>query len=529
VKFGKRKERMMEKWITIQPDGRNLMEILSGQFIELPSFCAGKGICGKCKIHVLQNGVESVELACQYIPDKICQVKVQEETEKFYVETINTEEKRKIERDVVTEGRTIVVDIGTTTIAMLLLNQQGKILCNWTGLNPQRKYGADVISRMEKAQQGFFKELTDCIRKEILIGMKALCKTEYMSEKMENRKIEQVILAGNTTMQHLFAGYPVEGLGKYPFQPYQAEWFSGKLTEFFPAQSEFLFELPEELSDTSYVMMPCISAFIGGDIMAGMLEVEAIQKQKGERKGNENQKSENWLLLDLGTNGELVLYSNGVYYAASTAAGPVFEGGSIHCGMGSIAGAIDHIWEEKGELCYSTIGGKSPVGICGTGLIDGIAALRKLGILDKDGMLKGYSNKGYTLARDREGKLIQIMQEDVRQFQLAKAALRAGMEILCRVAEIKMEDLEQVYLAGGFGTQLDIRRSCEAELIPIAWKRKCLTLGNTALKGCCTYCIEEEAKEQLEEMKKNSKTVLLELEEEFQERYLYYINFSNGK
>lgn len=504
----------MEKIVTIEPDGRNLMEILAGQFYELPSFCAGRGTCGKCKVRVIQGEKESVELACQYVPEEECRVVLLQEDADFYVETLEVSEPAEWKR-MGEKGRQIVVDIGTTTIAMLLLDSRGEILADWTGLNPQRKYGADVISRIEKAGMGQGKELIDCIRREVLDGITVLCGMDDGAKTGGQTEIFRVVIAGNTTMQHLFAGYPVEGLGSYPFQPFRTDLVVGKLTEFYSV-------LPKEIEKAEYVLMPCISAFVGGDIMAGMLEAEWQEKELQEMGGC---RSGNWLLLDIGTNGEMVLYSDGTYYAASTAAGPVFEGGNISCGIGSVTGAIDHVWVDAGELNFTTIGEKRPVGICGTGLIDSIAALRELGILDREGLLKGYLGKGYALTRNCEGDLICITQEDIRQFQLAKAAIRVGMELLCKAAGIEMQKLDRVYLAGGFGTKLDVVRSCEVGLIPGIVKKKCRVLGNASLKGCRIYCMKETAKRRLEEMRERSREVVLALEEGFQKQYLEYMRF----
>lgn len=505
----------MEKTVTIQPDGRNLMEILAGQFYELPSFCAGRGTCGKCKVRVLQEGAESTELACQYVPKKECQVVLPEDSS-FQIETWRAERQIAEYNEKESRNRQIVIDIGTTTLAMLLLDAQGEVLSDWTGLNPQRKYGADVISRIEKAGRGQKQELTNSIRREILAGMTALCSTDSGTETNGQTTVSRVVIAGNTAMQHLFAGYPVDGLGSYPFQPYRTELISGTLTEFYPA-------LPGPLGMAEYVLMPCISAFVGGDIMAGMLEAE--QQEAAETLREENYRRGKWLLLDVGTNGEMVLYSDGIYFTASTAAGPVFEGGNISWGTGSIAGAIDHVWAEEGELRFTTIGGKAPVGICGTGLIESMAALRQIGILDRDGLLKGYTEKGYVLARNRAGEMITITQEDVRQFQLAKAAIRTGIEILCKTAGIGVQKLDRVYLAGGFGTRLDTAKSCEIGLLPRIVRKKCQAIGNTSLKGCRIYCMEERAGEILKEMQEKSRNVTLALEESFQKQYLEYMQF----
>lgn len=540
----------MKKTVVIQPDGRNLLEILTGQFYELPSFCAGRGTCKKCKVRVKIEGEKSEGtevLACQYVPLERCQVEFLQEEKDFWIEDrvgiearegklydknkVESEENRRkdkskteesrLERETGNEwlgvdskkgSRQIVVDIGTTTLAMLLLNEKGDILSSWTGLNPQRKYGADVISRIERANRGEKQELTDCIRQAVFTGIKTLC------EKEKEQMVSRVVVAGNTTMQHLFAGYPVDRLGVYPFSVAQKHLVVRRLAEFYPV-------LPDILAEAEYVSMPCISAFVGGDIMAGILEVKRQQFISRGREESDKGKEERWLLLDIGTNGEIVLYSDGIYYTTSTAAGPVFEGGNISCGIGSVKGAIDHVWERNGELEYSTIGGTIPVGICGTGLMESMAVLHRMGILDREGFLAGYTESGYILARGLNGELIRVTQEDVRQFQLAKAAIRSGMELLCKKANTSVQKLDCVYLAGGFGTKLDVKKSCEIGLLPSISKNRYRVLGNAALSGCRVYCMEEKAGEFLRSVQESARKVTLALEEEFQKQYLEYMCF----
>lgn len=512
-----KKGMQMGKSVKIQPDGRRLSEILLGQFCELPSFCGGRGTCGKCKVLVKkeENSEGEVVLACQYVPFETCLAEILQEDEEFLVEVGVGELTQRWGKK---KGK-IVVDIGTTTIAMLLLNGTGETLFSWTGLNPQRRYGADVISRVERAGKGQEQELTYCIRQEILIGMESLCEfweariqeEEREGEREKEKGIDLVVIAGNTTMQHLFAGYSVEGMGSYPFSVVQKDLVVGKLAEFYPV-------LPKWLIGAEYRLMPCVSAFIGGDILAGVLEIEWMQMKKKEEL-------KSWLLLDIGTNGEMVLYAEGVYYAASTAAGPVFEGGNISCGIGSVAGAIDHVWERNGELEYSTIGEKPALGICGTGLIESVAVLLKMGILDRDGFLTGYTKEGYVLARGRDGALIRITQEDIRQFQLAKAAIRAGMEILCRTAKVAIREIGKIYLAGGFGTKLDVKKSCAVGLLPaISGNRYCV-LGNASLGGGRTFCIGKNMEEHLKRIQQSSREVTLALEGEFQKQYIEYMRF----
>lgn len=355
---------------------------------------------------------------------------------------------------------------------------------------------------MEKAAKGMAEELTKIIRKDIWDGISELTKKSGIAKE----EIEDVILAGNTVMEHLFFSYPTKGMESYPFIP------------FFSDKTEILSEkvFPEWRGKTKIIGFPCISAFIGGDIISGLYQIEADRSPKIQ------------FFLDLGTNGEMAVCSHGKIYTASVAAGPVFEGGNISCGIGSIPGAIFSVELEEEEFFYKTIKGQEPVGICGTGLIEAVAAFLEMGILKADGSLTGsYKEKGVVLARNKTGGFISINQSDIREFQLAKGAVLAGIFILLKKAGLSVNEIEEWKIAGSFGENLNIKKAVKAGILPKEAERKAKAVGNTSLAGVIKYSFEEKQKreERLKVIKKDCISISLAEEEEFQKEFLKRLEF----
>ena len=231
------------------------------------------------------------------------------------------------------------------------------------------------------------------------------------------------------------------------------------------------------------------------------------------------------LLLDLGTNGEMALRTNTGIYVTSTAAGPAFEGGNIRWGMGSVDGAIANAKFVGGRLTVHTIGEKTPVGICGTGVIETVAELLQAGIIDANGkLIEPYFKTGYPLAENAQGEKIYLTQADIREIQMAKAAVRAGIEVLCMRAGVTFQQIEQVYLAGGFGYYLDVKKAAVIGILPQELAEKTTAAGNTALGGALQY-LETPDKKALMEVVAEAGEVSLAEDEAFKERYISYMGF----
>lgn len=347
----------------------------------------------------------------------------------------------------------LAVDLGTTTIAGHLFDPaRGESLGVATRVNGQRAWGADVISRIQAAGDPAVREE---LRRAAIIPIAAIMRELCDAARRECGEVGHIVVAGNTVMQHLLFGCDPTGLGVLPFTPV----FLGSRSE--DAAAAGLPAAPGVRLTT----VPGISAFVGGDLTAGIVAVRLHQAARPA------------LLLDIGTNGEMILAANGHLYGTATAAGPAFEGAHIECGAPSVPGAIDHAGWDGAACWHTTIGDASPVGICGSGLLDLAAALLDSGRMDETGHLE---DERCTI-EGADG--IYISQNDIRQIQLAKGAMAAGIEILCRSAGIGTADIADVHLAGGFGSYLDPESALAIGLLPAAFAGKVISAGNTSLCG----------------------------------------------
>jgi uncharacterized 2Fe-2S/4Fe-4S cluster protein (DUF4445 family) len=273
-------------------------------------------------------------------------------------------------------------------------------------------------------------------------------------------------------MGHLLLGYSCEGLGRYPYTPVNISTIELPFSKVF--NSDYL-EVP-------VVVMPGISTFVGGDIVAGLLSCDFDKATKP------------CLLLDLGTNGEMALGNKEKLLVTSSAAGPAFEGGNISCGVGSIAGAICNMDIVDGNTSYQTIGSRPPVGICGTGIIELASELLKTGIIDDTGLLNGqYFDDGFPITGYKQNTEFYFTQRDIRELQMAKAAVRAGTDILIREYGITYDDIDKVYLAGGFGFKLNLLKAVNIGLLPYELYDKIIPVGNSSLGGAICYLKEKDA------------------------------------
>ena len=479
--------------------------------------CGKQGRCGKCKIRVISGEVavsaedkayfskeelqEGYRLSCKAYPQSDCEIELFFEREEFEVLAEGTKEKRPVTG--FGQGFGIAIDIGTTTLAGQLLSlADGQVKATAVSLNHQRSFGADVISRIQASNQGEKEALQSSIRKDLAEVIAEL----LGKSQVDAGEVVKVTLAGNTTMGHLLMGYSCENLGRLPFQPVNIEEITGTAEEILGVERS-----ASGLSaQTEICLLPGISVFVGADILAGLLCNGFDEKEKP------------CFFLDLGTNGEMAVGNKEKLLVTSTAAGPAFEGGNIQWGRGSIPGAVCGVKIQADGSCQvRTIGEKSPVGICGTGLIEAVAELLRLEFLDETGRLcEPYAEHGFPLAQTAEGETIVLTQKDIRELQLAKAAVRAGIEILLEKYGISYSELETVYLAGGFGHGIDQNKAAQIGLIPSAFLDRIEVVGNASLTGAKQYLLQKEAAEQAEALRKVSKEVALAAEKRFQEVYV---------
>ncbi|MBE6756169.1 MAG: DUF4445 domain-containing protein [Ruminococcaceae bacterium] len=419
--------------IILAEDGELLSDILikNGKAHEHP--CGGRGTCRKCTVFV--DGKK--ELSCQYRIKSDIEVVIPEESEILSV--TGAEESGKI-----TENMCFVLDIGTTTLALALVSlDEKKIIKVITRTNPQRIFGADVMSRIDYCRKNSVSELQGILADEV----------NKMIENFGVSEIDRMYAAGNTTMLHIFFGVDPSSMGTAPYSPVFLESKREK-TDKIKGVKEI-------------ISLPSFSAFVGADLVAGLNFAEMPSEEKYN------------LLIDLGTNAEILLFSEEKILCTSAAAGPCFEGANISCGMSAVDGAISAY--RKGRI--ETIGNKPAKGICGTGLIDIVAELLSDGTIDETGFMEC---EEFEIAEN-----VSLTQGDIRQYQLAKSAIYSAVLTLLKNENVTFENIEKVYLSGGFSAKINIQNAARTGLIPEEMKDKCVPINNSSLLGTAKYAIEQ--------------------------------------
>lgn len=456
-----------------------IMDGLREGGVKITAACGGTGRCGKCRIRVLEGSLEITaedrkcfrpeeldagwRLACRAVPDEDVilwtpgrgEDDIQAVADYMAQDAPGKTESGDQEGDDALKY-SLAVDIGTTTIAVQMVWERNRDTS--TALNPQRQYGADVISRIQASNEGKGQVLMEEIRSALYREIRRL----QERNGVDWRGLSRIAVAGNTTMIHLLMGYPCDGLGSVPFTPYQI----GDLD--FPLKQWF----EEADPKTRVQIFPGISVFVGADIVSGLCALDFLEKE------------ETALLIDLGTNGEMALGNGKKLLVTSTAAGPAFEGGNITRGTGSIPGAVCKACWNGQELEVETIRQQPAVGICGTGVVEITAELVKAEVIDETGRMEDpWFEDGYQVARDAAGKGICLYQKDVREIQLAKAAVRAGIETLLEKYGIAASQVDRIYVAGGFGYQLDYQKAAAIGMLPEEFAGKVQAVGNSSLAG----------------------------------------------
>lgn len=435
-------------------EGTPLQEVLFPHGVEFP--CGGRGTCKACRVRVLSTPPPPTEadgraftaaqladgwrLGCRMRASDGLSIELGRWSSPVLADdTPVTVQPR--------EGCGIAIDLGTTTlVAQLVDRRDARVLATRTALNPQARHGADLMTRIDFALHGGGTALRDMIRGQ-LGGMVAELAAEATAP------IRLVTVVGNTAMHHLFGGVDVKPLSEPPFRP-----VGDGLLEFTAS------ELGWSLGDCPVHVLPCLGGFVGADLTAGILATR-LHELPGMN-----------LLIDLGTNGELVCGGEAGLVCASTAAGPAFEGAGISIGMRAATGAIGSVRIEGGTLVPEVLGGGAPRGICGSGLVDAIAGALDLGWIVPSGRLQ----RGCGDIPVGPGLALQGL--DVRQLQLAKGAIAAGIHLLCKARGGKPADLRRVFLAGAFGNYVRIAAAVRIGLLPVD-PAIVLPAGNTALLG----------------------------------------------
>jgi uncharacterized 2Fe-2S/4Fe-4S cluster protein (DUF4445 family) len=419
-------------------NGTKLIDILREKNVAIESPCGGKGTCGKCVCEINANGKTDTVLACLTVIETDCTCRILNQSNAYDTVSKRIDIQYAIKK---AEGYAIAFDLGTTTLAFELVDlSNGTAAASYTKTNSQRQYGGDVVSRIQAISEGKLEALHKSIANDMEEGIQAVA---------GSLPITKIAVAGNTTMLHLLTGTDCSAMGFAPYTPV----FLEKRT--FPYKN------------CEMTLLPSISAFVGADIVSGLYYLGDV--------------SQTILLIDIGTNGEMAIVNNGRVLCTSTAAGPAFEGGNIQHGCGGISGAISKYKHENKEI--TTISNAPPVGICGSGVIDIAAELLRHDIIDET----GYMEDDIYLTPE-----ICFTQQDVRELQLAKSAIRAGLETLIHESGLTYDGIEAVYLAGGFGYHIDIENAVEIGMIPKELISKVIPAGNTSLAGCVKYLLSAE-------------------------------------
>lgn len=407
----------------------------------------------------------------------------------------------------------IAIDLGTTTIVGSLVDMlTGKILTLAARTNPQSIFGADVISRINYSisEPGGLGKLQTTVIKAINEIIEELCETSGA----KFREIYEMSLAGNTIMNHLFLGVNPQYIAEAPYIP------AYRKSQKFMAEELGIAMLPRGPVTT----LPNISGYVGGDITGFILACDLHKRDKIT------------LGIDIGTNGEIVLGSKDRLICCSTAAGPAFEGGQISCGMRAMEGALDKFFIDEEQIFYHVIGDVEPKGICGTGLIDCIAEIRRVGIVDETGrilaadqfdgaewlknrIVANDKNYDFILASEADGakQLLKLKQQDVRELQLAKGALAAGIEILMKELGIGINDIEEILIAGAFGSYLNKYNALKIGLLPDIAADKIKFVGNAASMGAKKFLLSKNARKEAGELIKTTQYLELSARVDFQE------------
>lgn len=451
--------------ITIHPQGKQvavpkgsaLQDVLFDFGVEFP--CGGEGSCGQCRVKVLAgdlalNDVQRAALSADEIRQGwrlACQCRVESavtlEINQWTMAILG--DKRRVKARF-REGYGVAVDVGTTTLVAELVDlSDGRVLGVKADLNPQARYGADIMSRIEYAtRRDGLRRLQALIREKIGLLIRDLIR----EAGLELQQLA-VVLVGNTVMHNLFCGVDVEPLSRVPFRAADTSehhWKAAALD--WPLAPE---------SDVTF--LPCIGGFVGSDILAGILAIDMYASQ--ECIG----------LVDLGTNGEVVIGSRERIFCASTAAGPAFEAARIQMGMRATTGAIHKVTVKDGHLAAHILGHTDPRGICGSGLVDAVAGALQLGYIDPSGRI----HDGMEIMLR---KPVKITQQDVRELQLAKGAIAAGFDILLRRCGIPQKAIERIYVAGAFGNYVNLSNAQAIGLLNFS-EEILDQAGNTALRG----------------------------------------------
>lgn len=411
----------------------------------------------------------------------------------------------------------LAFDLGTTSLVAALLDlESGATVGTCTMPNMQRVYGADIISRLQYCTA--HEEGLQTLHQVVINNLNQMITSLITGMGAHADQIQRLVVVGNPVMLHLFLGLNPQGMAAAPF--------AGIITDAFSCRAWDLNIMAHHSAEI--YLPPQLGGFVGADTTAGLLAIPDGLPEK-------------CLFIDIGTNGEVVLKSGERFWAASAAAGPAFEGSGITSGMRAAAGAIDHFsWENTSGIGWQVLGRQQPRGICGSGLVDLVFFLLERGCIDQQGIFTSRCSENGLLIQEgangnelvivpaqkaHQGVPVVLSQEDVRQVQLAKGAIRAAIEILLKESGLSASQLEAVYLAGAFGTYLEPVHAMGIGLLPGVEASLIRNIGDAPVRGAAILLTHPQARRKAASVR--SATTLIELADhpDFQDTFLHYLNF----
>lgn len=521
--------------------GSLLWDAIREAGLGIDSDCGGRGTCGECRVRFLAGappatpedrallGVKEVEegwrLACQALLESDCRIVIPQASPVGKMRILTT-----AGPDVLVEGAAAAsgrvgyggaIDIGTTTVVCYLMDLEGARQLGVAAFtNPQQRFGVDVVSRIVHAHRGprQLAELRERLVMDIERHLVDLCS----QHDVPLRSLVGITAVGNLTMMHLFRGVDPWPLGVAPYHPV--------FTEAPPIPAEAVGF--RRLAHAEVTLLPGVGGHLGSDAVAGLMAL-GLPRKEGLS-----------LFIDLGTNGEIVLLSEREAVGASCAAGPAFEGVHIASGMAAVRGAVERIDEENGRLRLDTIGGGQPLGLCGSGLADAVALLLRRGFLSSAGRLSDPAQpppdapsdlrsrlreegreRRFVLYEDGARRPVVLTQRDVRQVQLAKAPIRAGVEILAEELGADAEDIDGVFIAGAFGSSMRAESLLGLGMLPEKLRGRIHSAGNVAGMGAKLAVAFEERLDAARRLAHRIRHVELMLRDDFQSRFAQHIPF----
>ena len=483
-----------------------------GIMIDQP--CGGCGSCGKCG--VLVDGVYA--LACQTMAVAGMQITMPNCPDKMQI--LESAE-GMMQGQALKCGKVgAALDIGTTTLVLYLVDcAGGDILAVSSSINPQTAFGADVISRISYIETN--EDGLQRLRGVLINKINIMLDDVLQKASLHRGQVSAMVVAGNTTMEHIFAGVSPAAIGRAPFKP---------------VFSDSIIIAPQDAGinlggGTMIRLLPNISGFVGGDIVSGILYSKMAESDKLS------------LLVDIGTNNEMVLGSRDFLLCCSAAAGPALEGAKISQGMRAAPGAVDSVVSRNGDLHVTTIDNVPARGICGSGLVDAVAELFRNGVIAPSGKftkaekisseplrkrLSGSkaSEMFYTLVNSN-GHAIGLTQQDIREVQLAKGAIAAGIEIMLEEAGMSLRDIDRVFVAGAFGNYLNFVNAIELGILPNVPEGKITALGNSAGLGACQLLCGEDCWADVSCLSATARHIELAEHPRFQEVFVRSLSFNS--